>query len=420
MNTSEKMKDILCTARSAARELAVAGRDKKDKALLEMASSLELSKDEIKKANLVDIEKAEKNGKTKAFIDRLKLDDERIDAMVAMLRDVAKLDDPVGKTLEKKRRPNGLLIEKVSVPIGVIGIIYESRPNVTADCVALCVKSGNVAILRGGSDAINSNIAVYNALKKGAEKEGLLKGSFILIEDTSREMIDAMLSAVGGIDLVMPRGGESLISEVASKSRIPVIKHYKGICHVYVDSKAKLDMAENICINAKVQRPGVCNAMETMLVHEKVAGVFLPRIAEKLFKNGVRIKGCAKTRDILKGSAVEEATEKDYYTEWLGLVLSVKVVTSLSEAVEHISKYGSSHSDAIVTEDKKAAAEFTACVDSAAVYVNASTRFTDGGEFGKGAEIGISTDKIHARGPMGLEELCSYKYIVHGCGQVRS
>ena len=410
------MKNIIERARASSRLLAVATREDKDKSLLAMAEALDASREKIKKANSIDLKEAE--GKNQAFLDRLKLDDKRIDGMASMLRDVAALEDPVGDVLEEVRRPNGLVIEKVRVPIGVIGIIYEARPNVTADCAALCLKSGNAVILRGGSNAINSNKAIYEVLKEGSKKSGFIEDSFLLIEDTSRELVDEMLSAVGGIDLVMPRGGESLIEEVVSKSKVPVIKHYKGICHVYVDSEADLTMAEEISFNAKVQRPGVCNAMETMLVHEKVAEEFLPSISGRLKESGVKIKGCSKTRKIL--TDIEAVRDEDFYTEWLDLVLNIRVVSSVGEAIDHISKYGSSHSDAIVTENEKTAEEFTKRVDSSSVYVNASTRFTDGGEFGKGAEIGISTDKLHARGPMGLEELCTYKYVIRGTGQVRT
>ena len=419
MNAKTMMKDITERAKKAAAELSVMPAEDKNKVLLAMAEGIESARDVIKKANKADIERAEKSGKSGAFIDRLGLDDKRIDGMAAMMREVSALADPVGEVLEKRQRPNGLVIEKVRVPIGVIGIIYESRPNVTADCVSLCLKSGNAVILRGGSDAISSNKAIYEALRKAAAGRGLSEGAFILIEDTSRQLVDAMLRAEGGIDLIMPRGGESLIREVSEKSRIPVIKHYKGICHVYVDSEADLDMAEKICFNAKVQRPGVCNAMETMLVHEKAAEAFLPRMAAKLREAGVRLKGCPRTRQIL-GALAEKADEKDFATEWLDLVLSVRVVVSEEEAIEHIAMFGSDHSDAIVTENAASAREFLKRVDSAAVYVNASTRFTDGGEFGKGAEIGISTDKLHARGPMGLEELCTYKYVVRGSGQIRT
>ncbi|MFQ5951976.1 MAG: glutamate-5-semialdehyde dehydrogenase [Candidatus Omnitrophota bacterium] len=418
MDSKTAMKEITDKAREAASRLALLSTERKNKALLSMAEGIDASRGKIKEANEKDIAAAEKKGKPSAFVDRLKLDDKRIDGMCAMLRQVAELDDPVGAILEKTKRPNGLKIEKVRVPIGVIGIIYESRPNVTADCAALCLKSGNAVILRGGSDAINSNKAIYEAMKEGSTKEGLPEGAFILIEDTSRELVDAMLEATDGIDLIMPRGGESLIHQVVEKSRIPVIKHYKGICHVYVDFDADLEMAEKICFNAKVQRPGVCNSMETMLVHEKVANDFLPRMAEKFREANVKIKGCEKTRRIIQDA--EEVTEEDFSTEWLDLVLNTRVVDSTEEAISHIAKFGSNHSDAIVTKNRESGEKFTKGVDSAAVYVNASTRFTDGGEFGKGAEIGISTDKLHARGPMGLEELTTYKYVIYGNGQIRT
>jgi len=419
MDLINVMKNITGRARKAAASLGVMPTKKKNAILLKMAKALDQARDSIGEANEVDVANARGKGKSKAFVDRLKLDDKRIDGMCSMMREVAALDDPVGTVLEKKKRPNGLVIEKVRVPIGVIGIIYEARPNVTADCVSLCLKSGNAVILRGGSDAINSNKAICGALKKAAEAEGLNEGAFILIEDTSREIVDAMLASSDGIDLIMPRGGESLISEVAARSKVPVIKHYKGICHVYVDAEADLNRAEDICFNAKVQRPGVCNAMETMLVHEAVAEKFLPRIAAELRGSGVKMKGCPRTREIL-GSDVAEAGEKDFATEWLDLILNIRVVRSLEEAIEHIARFGSNHSDAIVTRNRRTGEEFTGRVDSAAVYVNASTRFTDGGEFGKGAEIGISTDKLHARGPMGLEELCTYKYVIRGRGQIRT
>ncbi|MEA3490155.1 MAG: glutamate-5-semialdehyde dehydrogenase [Candidatus Omnitrophota bacterium] len=419
MNSESVMKNITERARKAAEGLGIMGTEDKNRALLAMADGIIAARESIKKANEMDIAHARQSGKNKAFIDRLKLDEERIDGMSSMFRKVAALDDPVGEVLEKKERPNGLVIEKVRVPIGVIGIIYESRPNVTADCISLCIKAGNAVILRGGSDAINSNKAIYDAMKKAVAGKALEEGAFILIEDTSRQLVEAMLKAEGGIDLIMPRGGESLIREVAEKSRIPVIKHYKGICHVYVDDEADLDMAEKICFNAKVQRPGVCNAMETMLVNENIAEEFLPRIAAELKEAGVKIKGCPRTRQIL-GEDIEKAGEKDFATEWLDLVLNVRVVEDLDEAIAHIARFGSNHSDAIVTENRNKAVEFTRRVDSSSVYVNASTRFTDGGEFGKGAEIGISTGKLHARGPMGLEELCTYKYVIHGTGQIRT
>ncbi len=417
MDNKKLMKEITEKARKAASALAVLSTEAKNRALLSMAKSIEASREKIKKANEADIAAAKKKGKEAAFIDRLELTDKRIDGMCAMLRQVAKLPDPVGAQVESIRRPNGLVIDKVRVPIGVIGIIYESRPNVTADCAALCLKSGNSVVLRGGTDAIGTNKAIYKAMTEGALKAGLTEGAFILIEDTSRELVDAMLEASGGIDLMMPRGGESLIRQVVEKSRIPVIKHYKGICHVYVDADADLGMAEEICFNAKVQRPGVCNAIETMLVHEKAAEKFLPSMTEKFKKANVKMKGCEVARRIVEG--IEEVTDEDFTTEWLDLVLNIRVVKSLEEAIGHIATFGSAHSDAIVTKKKEAGEEFVKRVDSAAVYINASTRFTDGGEFGKGAEIGISTDRLHARGPMGLEELCTYKYIVRGNGQIR-
>ncbi|MBD3426166.1 MAG: glutamate-5-semialdehyde dehydrogenase [Candidatus Omnitrophica bacterium] len=419
MDHTKTMKSITEKARKASAVLGVMPAGSKNRVLVSMAESIHSARDRIKKANEADLAGAEQKGKSKAFIDRLELTDKRLEGMSRMLEDVAGLTDPVGTVLEQVKRPNGLIIEKVRVPIGVIGIIYESRPNVTSDCIALCLKSGNSVILRGGSDAINTNKAIYEAMATAARQEGLDEGAFILVEDTSRDLVDAMLKATGGIDLIMPRGGESLINEVVEKSRIPVIKHYKGICHIYVDREADLEMAERICLNAKVQRPGVCNAMETMLVHEGIADGFLDSIWRKMKGENVKFKGCARTRQILPDE-IEEATEADYATEWLDLILNVKVVASPEEAMEHIKRFGSGHSDAIVTEDKGVAEKFLREVDSAAVYVNASTRFTDGGEFGKGAEIGISTDRLHARGPMGLEELCTYKYIVRGSGQIRS
>lgn len=417
MNSEMIMKDITDRAKKAAEELTLLSEENKNKALLAMAKALDASRDDIKKANAIDLERATEGGMTKAFIDRLTLNDKRIDGMVQMFKDVAAEEDPVGAVLDTVTRPNGLVINKVRVPIGVIGIIYESRPNVTADCVALCLKSGNAVILRGGSDAINSNKAVYNAIKKAYVDMGFHEGAFILIEDTSRQLVEAMLEATGGIDLIMPRGGESLIKRVVENSKVPVIKHYKGLCHIFVDDGADLDMAEDICYNAKVQRPGVCNAMETLLVHKKVADEFLPRVAERLRSAGVVIKGCTSTRHILP--EVEDAGEEEFATEWLDLILSIRVVGSLDEAIDHIAQFGSHHSDAIITQDEKKAEEFCKRVDSSSVYVNASTRFTDGGQFGKGAEIGISTDKIHARGPMGVEELCTYKYVIKGTGQIR-
>ena len=411
------IKDICVKAKEASRKIALAGSTRKDRALHAMANALMENASYLIGENAKDVEAAEKANLPDAMIDRLQLDERRIKAMAGSLIGISELKDPVGEILEKRRRPNGLLIKKVRVPIGVILIIYESRPNVTSDCAGLCLKAGNACILRGGSEAILSNTAIFDILNKEVLKSGLPEGSISMIKDTDRSIVNELLAQEGLIDLVMPRGGESLIREVTGKSRIPVIKHYKGVCHTYVDGLADFKMAYGICFNAKIQRPGVCNAMETMLVSKKIAAKFLPEMIRMFKEAGVEIRGCDETRKIVEG--VNKATEEDWYTEYLDLILSVKIVSGVDEAIEHIMKYGSYHSDAIVTGDKKAAEKFLNKVDSACVYVNASTRFTDGGEFGKGAEIGISTDKIHARGPVGAEELTSYKYIIYGKGQIR-
>jgi glutamate-5-semialdehyde dehydrogenase len=404
-------------ARRSSRALALASSGKKNACLISMGRSLAKNAAYILSANAKDLESAAKRGLRGAFIDRLTLNSSRIASMSNSMIRIARLKDPVGETLETVRRPNGLIIKKIRVPIGVILIIYESRPNVTSDCAGLCLKSGNAVILRGGSDAINSNSAIFNILKKEILKHGLPDDSITMIKSTNRKDIALLLAQGGLVDLAMPRGGESLIREVSEKARMPVIRHYKGVCHTYVDIAADLKIAQAICYNAKVQRPGVCNAMETMLVHRRIAKRFLPSMLKLLKHSGVEIRGCGETKRIMRD--VVPATENDWYTEYLDLILSVKVVRDVNEAIEHITKYGSSHSDAIVTRDKKNAKAFLDGVDSACVYLNASTRFTDGGEFGKGAEIGISTDKLHARGPMGLEELTSYKYVILGNGQVR-
>lgn len=333
------------------------------------------------------------------------------------LRQVASLPDPVGEVVKMWKRPNGLMIGKMRVPIGVVGVIYESRPNVTADTAGLCIKSGNAVLLRGGSEAINSNRVIVDILKEACEEAGVPTDAVSFIDTTDRAAVEVMLKLDQYIDLIVPRGGEGLIRFVAENSRIPVVYHYKGVCHTYVDKYADLTMAEEICFNAKVQRPGVCNAMETMLVHKDVAEEFLPRICERLKEAGVEIRGCPETRKIVPWT--KEATEEDWYAEYLDLILAVKVVDSFEEAVEHINKYGSHHSDAIVTKDYERGMRFLREVDSAAVYVNASTRFTDGYEFGLGAEMGISTQKLHVRGPMGLEDLTCCKYVILGCGQIR-
>ncbi len=417
MSIKDKIYEIGRKAKEASIALALLEAEKKNEILLAMAKSILKKKQDILKANRIDVAGAEKAGKSKAIIDRLTLNDSRIKQMASMIQEVAKLEDPIGRIESFTRRPNGLLIGKMRVPIGVIGIIYEARPNVTSDCIAICLKSGNSVILRGGSVAINSNSAIFNVLNEAAIKEGLFAGAISFIKNTDRKAVDALLGMSDFLNLIIPRGGESLIKEVARKAKIPVIKHYKGVCHVYVDEHSDLNMAEKIAFNAKVQRPGVCNAMETLLVHKDAAARFLPSMIKKLKDAGVEIRGCSQTRKIIKG--IRSAKESDWYEEYLDLILAVKVVASVDEAIEHIRKYGSMHSDAIVTENYEYGMKFIREVDSACVYINASTRFTDGNQFGKGAEIGISTDKIHARGPMGVSELTSYKYVVFGSGQVR-
>ena len=412
--------DILAIAQGAKKASFIMGQlssKVKDDALVAMADGLERNKAAIIAANKKDVKNAQAKKLNAAVIERLTLDEKRIKAMAGSLREVAAQHDPIGEVIKMWTRPNGLWIGKLRVPLGVIGVIYESRPNVTADCIGLCLKAGNCAILRGGSEAINSNIAIFEALNDAAKANGIPDGAVNLIKTTDRKAVHILLTLSDYVDLIIPRGGESLIKEVAQRSRIPVLKHYKGICHVYVDEDADLNMAERICFNAKVQRPSVCNAMETLLVSEDVAARFLPSMVKKYKEAGVEIRGCPMTRRIVKG--IKAATEKDWSTEYLDLVLSIKVVKDLHEAVGHINKYSTKLSDAIVTENYHNAVEFLRKVDSAAVYVNASTRFTDGGEFGFGAEIGISTDKFHARGPVGVEELTSYKYIIYGDGQIR-
>lgn len=417
MTLKRKILQIAQEAKDVTSSLALLSSRVKNKALEKMSTALRKNSDCILEANEKDINAARKKGLPAAFIERLTLNEKRIEEMAKSLEEIAKLADPVGEIIKMWKRPNGLIIGKMRVPIGVIGIIYESRPNVTSDCVGLCLKSGNSVILRGGSEAINSNLAIFRLLRKMATGFGIPAGSIQMIPVTDRKAVDILLGLYQYIDLIIPRGGESLIREVTNRSKIPVIKHYKGICHVFVDETADLKMAAKVTLNAKVQRPATCNAMETLLVHAKIAKNFLPKIFAKFKEAGVRIKGCAKTKKILKD--IELAREKDFHTEWLDLIVSVKIVKNIAEAIKHIQKYGTRHSDAIITEDDDNALKFLREVDSACVYVNASTRFTDGYQFGLGAEMGISTDKLHCRGPMGLEELTSYKYIVFGNGQIR-
>ena len=404
-------------AKEGARLLARASSKEKNNALLKMANALKKRKAELIKENKKDIAFAEKKGLSKAMIDRLTLNDKRINEMAQGLIEVAALSDPVGEVIKMWQRPNGMVVGKMRVPIGVIGIIYESRPNVTADATSLCLKAGNAVILRGGSEAINSNKAIVKILRDAAKTAGLDEDAITFIDTPGREAVMEMLKLEGIIDLIIPRGGEGLIRTVTANSRIPVLKHYKGVCHVFVDRDADLKMAEDICFNAKVQRPGTCNAMETMLVDKKIAKAFLPSMIKRFKAAKVALKGCPETRKIDK--SVAPVKEEDFYMEYLDLILNVKVVKGIDEAMEHIAKYGSAHSDAIVTENYEKAMRFLREVDSSAVFVNASTRLNDGYQFGLGAEIGISTDKIHARGPMGLEELTCTKFIVLGDGQIR-
>lgn len=404
-------------AKEAGVALAELDTATKNKALRAMAEAVLKHREVILKENEKDVSGAEKKGLSAALTSRLRLDNKKIEGIAASLKSIADLKDPVGHVISESARPNGLMIRKIRVPIGVILIIFESRPNVTADCMALCLKSGNSVILKGGSEALFSNTALFKVLSDAAYKVGVPKGAFQFVATKDRSAVKALLQMKDTIDLVIPRGGEGLIREVAAISRIPVIKHYKGVCHVFVDKDADLSKAENIVINAKTQNPSVCNAMETLLVHEAVASKFLPAVSRSLGQKNVELRGDIKTRQLVPGA--KKASEKDWYEEYLDLVLAVRVVKNFDEAVAHIRKYGSAHSDAIVTESAQTAEAFTKQIDSACVFVNASTRFNDGGEFGMGAEMGISTDKLHARGPMGLEELTSYKYIVLGQGQVR-
>src|SRR5512137_1509928 len=404
-------------AKAASRALATVSTEIKNNALFKMAGGLEHEAAKLISENRKDLIEAEKKGLSKAMIDRLTLNHDRIKAMADGLREVAALPDPVGEVIKMQRRPNGMQVGRMRVPIGLIGIIYESRPNVTADSAALCLKSGNGVLLRGGSEAVHSNTAIADILSKAGRDAGIPDGAISFIENPDRACVMEMLKANHSVDLIIPRGGEGLIRMVSENSTIPVIKHDKGVCHIYVDSNADLAMASDICFNAKVQRPGTCNAMEAMLVHKDLSRTFLPAILKRLADAKVEIRGCARTQEIMPG--VKAATDQDWDTEYNDLVLNVKVVDSMEEAMDHIAVHGSQHSEAIVTSDYQRARRFVREVDASAVFVNASTRLNDGFEFGLGAEIGISTTRIHARGPMGLEELTSTKFIVLGNGQIR-
>jgi glutamate-5-semialdehyde dehydrogenase len=424
MNLTEQMTRLAKQAKAASRELAKLTTAEKNACLLAMATALEQNAEAIKKANRLDLEFGAQHGLSAAMLDRLELDDKRIAGMARGLREVAVLPDPVGRILDERTRPNGLKLQKISTPIGVIVIIYESRPNVTADAASLCFKSGNATILRGGKEALHSNQIIARTMidaGKIAHRQ-FPEHAIQVVPVPDREAIPILLSLTQYVDLCMPRGGESLIRAVADCSKVPVIKHYKGVCHVFVDAEVNLKMAEEIVLNAKCQRPGVCNAMETLLVDQAVAEQFLPQVAQKLADKNVKFFTDDATREILKSSTLnlQPASEQNWFTEYNDFILNIRVVDGVKAAIDHINFYGSAHSDSIVTTSEVHAKQFLAEVDSAAVYWNASTRFTDGGEFGMGAEIGISTDKIGARGPMGLDELTSYKWLGIGTGQIRT
>ena len=410
--------EIAEKAKKAASCLGRIGADDKNRVLLRMAEALVERSGFLIAENAKDLDQASRMGLPAAMIDRLMLQETAIQGMAAGLREVAALPDPVGKITSMWRRPNGLLVGRMRIPLGVIGIIYESRPNVTADAAALCLKSGNAVILRGGSEAIHSNLAIAQILQNVLKQSNVPEAAVQVIPVTDRAAVQELLQLEAYIDLIIPRGGEELIRAVVSQSKIPVIKHYKGVCHIFVDAGADFDMAAAICLNAKVQRPGVCNAMETLLVHAEAAALFLPVMAEKYRQAGVALRGCPKTRAILPD--IEEATQEDWYREYLDLILAVRVVPDLDAAIAHIEQYGSLHTESIITQNYATAQRFLNEVNSSTVLVNASTRFSDGFELGLGAEIGISTTKLHAYGPMGLEELTTTKFIIYGNGQVRT
>lgn len=412
------VKELCKRARAAEKFLSAADADMKNTALLYMAKGLLDDEEEILAANMTDLEKGRENGLSEGLLDRLMLNDDRLTSMSEGMVEITRLDDPVGRTLDSFERPNGLKISKISVPIGVVGIIYEARPNVTADAAAICLKAGNTVVLRGGKEAINSNIAIANSMRKSLKDAGFPEDCVCLVTDTSRESANEMMRASGLLDLLIPRGGAGLIKAVVENSSVPVIETGTGNCHIYVDEFADLKKAAAIVYNAKTQRVSVCNAAESLLVHETVAKEFLPMAKALLDKKNVEIRGCEKCAEIL-GDCVVPATEEDFAKEFLDYIISVKVVKNIDEAISHIAKYSTGHSESIITENSENAEKFTKAVDSAAVYVNASTRFTDGGEFGFGAEIGISTGRLHARGPMGVKELTSYKYVIFGDGQTR-
>lgn len=417
MDLEEMIVGMGQAARRAARVLATSSTAAKNTTLRTAAARLRQQQPFLLEANRQDVEAGKKAGLSPAMLDRLTLTPARIDTMAEGLEIVADLPDPVGETIAMWRRPNGLEIGQVRVPLGVVGVIYEARPNVTADAAGLCLKAGNAVILKGGSEALHTNCAIVDVLAAAVAEAGLSAEAIQLVRSTDRQTVALLLQQDRAIDVIIPRGGEELIRAVTEKSTIPVIQHFSGVCHTYVDAEVDLAMAERICFNAKVQRPWVCNAMENLLVHEKAAADFLPPMVDALEKAGVEVRGCERTRAIVPH--VKAATSADWSTEYLDLILSVKVVDSVDEAITFINTYGSGLADAIVTEDYSHARRFLREIDSATVYVNASTRFTDGYEFGFGAEVGISTNRLHARGPMGLRELTTYKYVIYGSGQVR-
>ena len=418
MSVQNTVESLAIAAKNAARKLAFESTTKKNNVLLRMAEALQEQKEFIQAENEKDLAAGHEKGLSAAMLDRLALTDKVIESMIIGLHEVIALPDPVGEVDEMIRRPNGIMVGRMRIPLGVIGMIYESRPNVTVDAAALCLKAGNAVILRGGSEAIHSNLALAKVLQDALASEKISPAAIQVIPVADREAVNVMLSLEEYIDLIIPRGGEGLIRFVAENSRIPVLKHYKGVCHVFVDADADLDMAVNIVMNGKCQRPGVCNALETLLVHKDIAKTFLPLVASRLVAAGVELRGCPRTKEILPD--IKDAVEEDWPAEFLDLILAIKVVDNLDAAMDHIAQYGSQHTEVIVTKSYANGQRFIREVDASAVMINASTRFSDGGQFGLGAEIGISTTKLHAYGPMGLKELTTRKFIVYGDGQVRT